>query len=365
MMSDLIRELDQRHQVHIMETEWSALFRQTVLTDTRPVDLLRFPVPYLTLSKPRTLISVPLNVIIFVQQFLRYCKTRKIDIVHAHYAGPQWFSLALARKFGGPPFVITLHGSDVRTFSKRDLFEQSLTRKALQSASRVVAVSRSLAREVVKSIGAIKPPEIVYNCYPNMKKNNLEFSMPPTITKEILECFVLQVGNLTAVKSPDITLKAWKKVTEQEPEAWLLFAGEGPELASLKALAANLGVAHRVRFLGWLPREAVLELMAMARAVVAPSRTEGFGIIIVEAALKRAPIICSDIGPFSEIIADRREGLLFPVDNPDAMAEAILHMISNPNSASDMARRLHRKVIEDFSPQKMARKYEEIYYKYI
>ncbi len=365
VMSDLIRELDQRHRVHIMETEWSAFFRQTILTESRCVDLLRFPVPYLTLSKPRTLISTPLNVIVCIQQFLSYCKTKNIDIVHAHYAGPQLFSLALARKFGGPPFIITLHGSDVHTFVKQSSFEQSLMRRALQSASHVVAVSRSLSGEVSKNIGLIKPPEIVYNCYPHIEEKSHKISIPAIVQNGILKYFVLQVGDLTTIKAQDITLQAWKKVIEKEPDAWLLFAGEGAELKNLRALAVNLGVANRVRFLGWIRREVVLKLMEMARVVVAPSRAEGMSMIILESALKCAPIVCSDIGPFSEIIADRREGLLFPMDNADAMAEAILYMVRNTDSAADMARRLHEKVAKKFSPQEMARKYENIYYMYI
>ncbi|HEB85889.1 MAG TPA: glycosyltransferase family 1 protein [Gammaproteobacteria bacterium] len=365
VMTDLIRELDQCHRVHIMETEWSAFFCQTILAESRPIDLLRFPIPHLTLSKPRTLISTPLNVIVFIQQFLRYCKIKNIDIVHAHCAGPQWFSLALARKFGGPPFIITLHGSDVRTFVKQNSFKQSLMRRALQCASHVVAVSRSLSEEASKNISPIKPPEVVYNCYPHMEEKSREISIPAIAQNGILKYFVLQVGDLTTIKAQDITLQAWKKVIEKEPNAWLLFAGEGAELENLRALAVNLGVANRVHFLGWVRREVVLKLMEMARVVVAPSRAEGMGIIILESALKRASIVCSDIGPFSEIIADKRDGLLFPVDNADAMAEAILYMIRNPESAYDMARRLHEKVIEEFSPQEMARKYENIYYAYI
>lgn len=365
VMIDLIRELDQRHRIHIMETEWSALFCKSISTEARRVDLLRFPAHHLTLSKPKSLISSPLNIIIFIQQFIRYCKIRNIDIVHAHYAGPQWHALALARKFGGPPFIVTLHGTDVRTIVKRKSFEQSLMRRALQSASCVVAVSRSLAAEASNNIGYIEQIKVVYNSHPHCYVDNDEISIYNTLPKNILDHCVLQVGSLIPRKAPDITLRAWEKVMRQEPDAWLVFAGEGVELENLRALAVKLGVADRVRFLGWVQREVVLKLMEAAKVVVTPSRAEGLGLMILESALKRTPIVCSDIGPFSEMITDKRHGLLFPVDNADTMAEAILYMIRNPNSAMRMALRLHERVIEEFSPQKMAAKYEEIYYKSI
>ena len=117
----------------------------------------------------------------------------------------------------------------------------------------------------------------------------------------------------------------------QVPEARLWLAGEGPERDALHSLAAELGVAGRVHFLGW--RDDVGALMRSADLFVCPSRHEGLGGIVLEVWYHRCPIVATASQGPAELIEDGATGRLVPVDAVDDLAGAINAVISSPTQA--------------------------------
>lgn len=107
--------------------------------------------------------------------------------------------------------------------------------------------------------------------------------------------------------------------------AWL--AGDGPLQAKMEKLAADLGIADRVRFLGWRTDRSAL--LRAADICVLPSRYESFGTVILEAWAAGTPLVaCAAQGPAAHI-ADGVNGLLAPVDDPAALRDAIARLVSN------------------------------------
>lgn len=154
---------------------------------------------------------------------------------------------------------------------------------------------------------------------------------------------VLAMGRLHTNKAFDTLLRAWVLV----PTAHLWLAGEGPEQAKLEALAAELGVAGRVHFLGW--REDIAPLFAACDFFVCPSRHEPLGNVVLDAfAHSRAAVATRSAGP-ATLIEHEKTGLLVPIDDSEALAPAILRLIAEPATRAQLAAAGHAVWREKFS----------------
>jgi glycosyltransferase involved in cell wall biosynthesis len=103
----------------------------------------------------------------------------------------------------------------------------------------------------------------------------------------------------------------------------LVIAGEGPERDRAQALAAELGLGERVRFLGVQPRQTVFELFRAADAALLSSSWESFGLVVAEALAVGTPVISTAVGGVVEVLEDGRNGLLVPAGDYEALAAAI------------------------------------------
>ena len=125
---------------------------------------------------------------------------------------------------------------------------------------------------------------------------------------------LLVLARMHRVKGIDTMLRALVEV----PGAVLWLAGEGPARAEYARLAAQLGVAGRVRFLGWRDdRKALLEACDIC---VLPSRYEPFGTVIVEAWATGRPLVATMADGARQYVRDGENGLLCPIDDPSALA---------------------------------------------
>lgn len=142
---------------------------------------------------------------------------------------------------------------------------------------------------------------------------------------------LLAMGRLHQNKAFDVLLRALGNV----PDAWLWIAGEGPERAALQNLARELGVADRVRFLGW--RDDSDALMGAADLFICPSRHEPLGNVVLEAWAAEKPVIAAAaVGP-AELLGKNERGLLVQVDQPRELANAIVDLLANPDKALELA----------------------------
>ncbi len=134
---------------------------------------------------------------------------------------------------------------------------------------------------------------------------------------------ILALGRHHVNKAFDVLLRALARV----PGAVLWLAGDGPERPSLERLADELGVRARVRFLGW--REDVAALFATADLCVFPSRHEPFGTVALEAWAAGVPLVATSAAGPAGLLTDGDDGLLVPVDEPEALAAAIQRLIDD------------------------------------
>lgn len=140
--------------------------------------------------------------------------------------------------------------------------------------------------------------------------------------------------NLEAIYDNETALRAFALVRAQRPDARLTLAGEGPELARLQALASLLGVAASVHFAGRLGREQVAALYADADVMINPSRVDNTPNSVLESLACGVPVVSTRVGGVPFLVEDGLTALLVPPADPDAMAQALLHLLDHPDTAA-------------------------------
>jgi glycosyltransferase involved in cell wall biosynthesis len=141
---------------------------------------------------------------------------------------------------------------------------------------------------------------------------------------------VLYVGRLRKYKGlVDPLLKAWKEVIYRKPDAKLQIVGKGVYEEKIKREIENLGLTRSVEMLGFVNETLKRDLMRSAWFLVYPSRKEGWGLSVIEAASVGIPTIASRSPGLSEAVKDGVTGLLVKHGDVDALANGILHLIED------------------------------------
>jgi len=154
---------------------------------------------------------------------------------------------------------------------------------------------------------------------------------------------LLSMGRLHEAKAHDVTLQALAAL----PGAVLWIAGVGPLEVKLRAMADALGVADRVRFLGW--RTDAAALYRAADVCVFPSRYEPLGNVVIQAWAHGLPIVAAASQGPAALIRDGEDGLLVPVDDPAALAAAVTRLLAEPGLGARLAAAGAARVEREFS----------------
>ena len=159
---------------------------------------------------------------------------------------------------------------------------------------------------------------------PNFAEPGLEPALPRAAldTPEHVP-LLLCMGRLHPVKGHDVALRALALI----PGAWLWIAGSGPLEGELRAQAARLGVADRVRWLGW--RDDPSALYRAADACLFPSRFEPLGNVVIQAWAHGLPVVAAAAAGPAALISPGQDGLLVPVDDPAALASAARRLLDD------------------------------------
>jgi glycosyltransferase involved in cell wall biosynthesis/O-antigen/teichoic acid export membrane protein len=163
----------------------------------------------------------------------------------------------------------------------------------------------------------------------NITKKNIEV-VYPGVDLEFLTPgvkspapIVAYVGRLKEYKSIDVLIKAFPKVLTEVPEAKLVIAGDGDDMARLKKETANLKLGRHVAFLGKVSEKKKLQVLQEAWVCVNPSMMEGWGITVIEANACGTPTVASDVPGLRDSVRDGETGLLVPYGNVAALAGRI------------------------------------------
>jgi glycosyltransferase involved in cell wall biosynthesis len=163
------------------------------------------------------------------------------------------------------------------------------------------------------------------------------------------------MGRLHPNKAFDTLLRALAFL----PEAYLWLAGEGPERATLERLAADLGLAPRLRFLGW--QWEPWPYLAAADVFVVPSRHEPLGNVVLEGWTMGRPLVAAASQGPSWLIEDGKDGLLVPVDDAAALAAAVRRLLSEPRLAAALVTGGRARIAADFTEASVVQRYLSLF----
>lgn len=165
----------------------------------------------------------------------------------------------------------------------------------------------------------------------------------------------LVLARMHPVKGIDTMLHA----TAETPGLFVWMAGEGPHRAEYESLAQKLGLAERVRFLGWRnDRKALLEACDIC---VLPSRYEPFGTVIVEAWAAARPLVATTADGARQYVRNDADGLLCPPDNPAALAACLRRVMADPALASRLVAAGRTRYETDFTREVVLTRLIEAY----
>jgi glycosyltransferase involved in cell wall biosynthesis len=225
-------------------------------------------------------------------------------------------------------------------------------------AENIITVSEGIKSDLISAIG-ISPHRIktIYNPIDLNRVNSLMHAPPghPFFAEQ--KPVVVAMGRMTAQKRFDILLNAFSRVI-LSTDARLIILGEGPERTRLENMVKDLGIEEKVSLAGF--QRNPYALLAHADVFVLSSQYEGLPMAILEAMACGLPVISTDCrsGP-TEILEDGQCGILVPVNDEAALAEAMTELLKDKKQREELSERGKERV-RDFSVGKIVRQYEEI-----
>lgn len=244
------------------------------------------------------------------------------ELIHAHFASISYTVSKVINKLN-IPLVITEHLSTMMnsTIDKR-LFK--IAKHAYDNADSIIAVSPEL-KEVIKkrfNKNAMYIPNIVDTELFTFSENNIE-------VKENQFIFV-SVGSLIPRKRMDLTIKAFIKAFHNIENVKLTIFGEGSERQRLEQIIRDCHMENRICLMGLRSRREIAEYMKGSNCFVLASQAETFGVVYIEAMASGLPVIATECGGPESIVNDKN-GILIPVDDAEALIEAMKYMYKNVN----------------------------------
>ena len=171
---------------------------------------------------------------------------------------------------------------------------------------------------------------------------------------------VLCVAAMSRRKGHAVLLDAFVDVLREVPGARLTLAGDGAERASLEARAAELGVAHAVRFLGAVEHDRMTSLYDEADVFCLPSFAEGVPVVLMEAMAMKVPVVATEIMGVPELVDHGKNGLLVPPARPDELAGALVQLLGDPALRKRMGEEARRRVSADYDAKTSAAKLQQV-----
>jgi glycosyltransferase involved in cell wall biosynthesis len=269
--------------------------------------------------------------------------------LHVHFAGMAARTAFWINKFFGITYSVTVHANDVFVPSR---FEIGLS-KIFSGATAIVAVSDFAANQLRERF-----PEAasrIHRVYNGIECGSFQAANPMSPP------LILSIGRLITKKGFDLLIDACAVLQNDGHEFHCEIIGEGPLLAELHARIDRHNLAKRVSLVGPKPQAEIAARLGRASILALPCRVDSDGAmdnlptVIMEAMASALPVVSTNVGGIAEMVGDNQTGLLVPQNDPQATAEAIARLISNPELARAFGQRGRNRAEELFSIDKNVR----------
>jgi phosphatidylinositol alpha-1,6-mannosyltransferase len=286
---------------------------------------------------------------------------------------PYWFRFSSVvshlNRLLGLKYFVTCYGEEVAFAHRRRHHSHTRLLKGFKRAERIFSISEH-TKKLLCDLGIDEAKISVVRPGIDISNGKLE----PAARENLNRMFNLRgktvaitVSRLVKKKGHDNVLRALSVVRERHPEVLYLIIGEGEEEQNLRSLARELGVGDRVIFMGRVDDDTLRAcyaacdfLIMTTREVNETARTEGFGIVYLEANLFSKPVIAGRVGGVHDAVVDGVTGILVdPCDVAD-ISRAMDTLLSDPELRKRLGENGRRRALDEFSWDTAARRIEEL-----
>lgn len=277
------------------------------------------------------------------------------DIVHVHTSEPasafrKMVFVAIAKRMG-KKVIVHFHSFSVETTIKSRF--RWIYKYLFGKADEVLVLSKYWQKNVCETFGlSEKKIQVLYNpCTTDVSAG--------TYPKQKI---ILYAGTLNARKGYADMLRAFAQIATCHEDWGLVFAGNG-EMGKAQALAEELGILHRTRFLGWISDEEKDRAFKETSVFCLPSYAEGFPMAVLDAWAYGLPVITTPVGGIPDVAENGRNCLLFEPGNAEGLARQMEALMDSPALAKSIAEKSHQLANAVFSLEHIANELSEIYLK--
>ncbi len=276
----------------------------------------------------------------------------EFDIMHAHAAKAHTIC-AFAKTLNKKKLVYTRRVD----YKPRNNF---ITKFKYEKTDRVVAISRFVA-DVLKGSSFIKGfVDIVYSATDIKLRDRVDLNKVLNIRKTLGgNPLIGTTAALNEQKNIPNLIEAAGFLLKKYPEAKFVVAGEGKLKEKLNDMIEEKGMKNSFKLIGF--KKDIENYIKSFDIFVLSSDYEGLGSSLLNAMLLEIPIVATDAGGVGEVVINNRTGILTPKQNPAALAKGIMMIIENKKLADNLCREAYKYVAQNFSLERMIRKYLEIY----
>ncbi len=247
------------------------------------------------------------------------------DIIHAHYASSYGFFGALLKK---RPFIVSAWGSDVFEFPRKSFLHKHLLQFVFRRSTLLLSTSKIMAKEM--------------NKYTNQKIEITPFGVctarfKPEDVHPIQNKFIVgTVKSLEHVYGIDTLIHAFKDFHTQYPNSECHIYGRGSKAVEYLKLIESLGLSEFVFLKGYISNEMVPAALSTFDVFCALSRSESFGVAVLEASSCAVPVVASNIDGLQEVVDADKTGFLVNAMNQHEIVEKLMLLAKHTDQAKEM-----------------------------
>lgn len=290
----------------------------------------------------------------------RLLREIKPDLLHAHFASGYG---TLGRLACYHPYILSVWGSDVYDFPHRNRWNMHTLRKNLEAADKICSTSQAMANHT-NSLGA----EIAGICITPFGIDAKQFT-PERAKENDAWITVGTVKTLTDRYGIDVLIKAFAKARQlvaENDEALsrkmrLRIVGGGDKRSEYENLATTLGIGDSTTFIGAVSHDKVPSELHELDIYVALSRSESFGVAVLEASATGLPVVVSDVGGLPEVVEENETGLIVKTEDIEAAADAINKLVLDPQLRERLGKAGRELVMKKYEWQSNVTQMESIY----
>jgi L-malate glycosyltransferase len=273
----------------------------------------------------------------------------KPDILNAHYASGYGTT---ARLLNFHPYVLSVWGSDIYLFPYKSFIHKWLVRRNLLAADAIASTSNAMAtqiRNIVPEINNISITPFGVNVNDFEKQNLIENNNESVITIGTIKTMSFIYGIDILLESFAILIKNLQKNKLVKFNLKLRLVGGGENMSDFIALAKKLDISEHVSFIGQINHSSVPQELEKLNIYVALSRSESFGVAILEAGAAGKAVVVSNVGGLPEVVVQGETGIIVKNESPVEAANAIEKLILNADLRNTMGANAKRHVLQNYS----------------